>query len=268
MLENTRRFKGEVENEKVLAKNFASLGSIFVNEAFSVSHRPHASIVGIPRIIPGYAGFLFADEVSHLSKAFNPPKPFLFILAGAKFETKFPLVKKFLELADTVFLGGALANDLLKAKGYEIGLSKHAFSDLGFAEVGASPKLILPIDVVVEASGVAAIKDVSDVASNEKIVDAGPKTLALLAEKIAAAKFILWNGTLGAYEDGFVGPTEALAGSITSSGAESVVGGGDTLASIAKLNLTDKFSFVSTGGGAMLDFLANGTLPGITALEQ
>jgi len=268
MLENTRRFEGEKENSDTLAKEFASLGSIFVNDAFSVSHRSHASIVGIPKFIPSYAGLLFADEVSNLSKAFNPPKPFMFILAGAKFETKFPLVKKFLELADTVFLGGALANDLLKYKGYEIGLSKHASVDLGFAGVASNQKLLLPIDVVAERGGMATIKDVASVATDERIVDAGPKTLALLKEKIAGAKFVLWNGTLGAYEENFVKPTEDLARYIAFSGAESVIGGGDTLASISKLNLLDKFSFVSTGGGAMLDFLAKGTLPGITALEN
>ncbi|MDO8590966.1 MAG: phosphoglycerate kinase, partial [bacterium] len=143
-LENLRRNPGEISNDESLAKTLASLGDIYVNDAFSVSHRVHASIVGIPKFLPGFAGLLFTEEVSHLSKALNPTHPFLFILAGAKFETKFPLVKKFLEIADSVFIGGALANDLFKAKGYEIGLSKHSEKDFVFADIVHSSKLILP----------------------------------------------------------------------------------------------------------------------------
>ncbi|MBU6390121.1 phosphoglycerate kinase [Patescibacteria group bacterium] len=265
MLENTRRFTGEKENDESFARELASLGNIYVNEAFSVSHRPHASIVGVPKFLPHYAGSLFSEEVAHLARAFNPSRPFLFILAGAKFETKMPLVKKFIELADLVFVGGALANDLFRAKGYEVGLSKHAERDLGFADLVKNKKLTFPSDVTI-ASG--AVKNPDRVLPSERIVDAGPATVAALSEKITQAKFALWNGTLGEYESGFGKETEALAKILAESSTESVVGGGDTLAAIAKLNLTEKFSFVSTGGGAMLEFLAKGTLPGIEALEN
>ncbi len=269
MLENIRKLAGEKEkkNNPAFAKELASLADVYVNEAFSTSHRPHASIIGVPQFLPSFAGFLFAEEVAHLSKAFNPPHPFGFLLAGAKFETKFPLVKKFLELADWVFIGGALANDLFLAKGLEIGRSKRAPEDLGFAEIANNPKVILPVDAVTESGLVRSVKNISKITDADDILDSGPETVAELAKKFSDTKFILWNGPLGAYETGFTEGTESLAKAIAESSAESVVGGGDTLAAISKLKLADKFSFVSTGGGAMLDFLANGTLPGIGALE-
>jgi len=268
LLENLRRNPGEIGNDPKFAQTLASFGDIYINDAFSVSHRAHGSIVGIQKFLPSYAGFLFTEEVSHLSRAFNPPKPFVFVLAGAKFETKFPLVQKFIKLADSVFVGGALANDLFKTKGYEIGLSKHSGADFGFAEILHNPKLVLPIDVVTENTGKKTTKMATAVLSDDTIFDAGPKTVAMLAEKFASANFILWNGTLGAYENGFAEGTEALARAIVKSSAESIVGGGDTLACVSKLNILDEFSFVSTGGGAMLEFLANETLPGIEALKR
>jgi phosphoglycerate kinase len=270
MLENIRKLAGEKEkkNDKIFAKELASLADVYVNEAFSRSHRAHASIVGVPEFLPSFAGFLFLDEVTHLSKAFNPPKPFVFLLAGAKFETKFPLVEKFLKSADSVFIGGALANDLFKAEGYEIGLSKHSGGNFNFNYITRNSKLLLPTDVVTENAGTKITKNATEVSSGDNIFDAGPKTVALLAEKFASAKFILWNGTLGVYEDGYKEGTVALAKAIVASGIESIIGGGDTIASVSSLGLLDKFSFVSTGGGAMLDFLANETLPGIAALER
>ncbi|MBI2475790.1 MAG: phosphoglycerate kinase [Candidatus Taylorbacteria bacterium] len=267
-LENLRRDPGEVADNPDFAKTLASFGDVYVNDAFSVSHRAHASIVGIPKFLPSYAGFLLAEEAARLARAFKAPRPFVFVLAGAKFETKLPLVKKFLRSADSVFIGGALANDLFKVQGREIGLSKHSEADFGFAGVLQSPKLILPVDVVAENAGKRATKKPAEVLPGDNILDAGPETLALLAEKFASAKFILWNGTLGVYEKGFAAGTEALAKAIVASSAETIVGGGDTLACISKINVLDKFSFVSTGGGAMLDFLANETLPGIEALEN
>ena len=203
-----------------------------------------------------------------MSKAFNPPKPFVFVLAGAKFETKFPVVKKFLEIADSVFIGGALANDLFKARGYEIGFSKHSEEDFDFALIVRSTKLILPNDVTTENVGKRDTKKPTEVLSNDSIFDAGPETVKMIADKLKTAKFVLWNGTLGVYEKGFAESTEALAKVIVDCGAESIVGGGDTVACLSKIGLLDKFSFVSTGGGAMLDFLANETLPGIEALKD
>jgi len=281
IVENIRNWSGEKNNDVDFAKKLAGLADIYVNEAFSVSHRAHASIVGVPKFLPSFAGFTFECEVNNLSKAFNPPHPYLFILGGAKFETKAPLIKKFLGIADDVFVGGALANDLFKAKGYNIGVSACSDKDFGFTEMLANPKLILPADVVVESAdgGVAGkkiLRKANEVQAGEKIWDDGMQTIANLVPIIKQAKFILWNGPLGMFETGYTEGTFALARAIAdastsgagASGLQSIVGGGDTLASIEQLKLSDKFTFISTAGGAMLDFLANETLPGIQALEN
>jgi phosphoglycerate kinase len=170
------------------------------------------------------------EEYQKLSLAFNPEHPFLFILGGAKFETKLPLVEKFLSIADQIFIGGEIAF--------------HALS----LPLAQNPKIVLPI-------------------GNITALDANQETLDLLQRKIAGAKFILWNGPLGNYENGYKQGTLALAKMLAESDAQVIVGGGDTVASIKELDLKDKFYFISTAGGAMLDFLSNGTLPGIEALE-
>jgi phosphoglycerate kinase len=219
-----------------------------------------------------------------LSSAFHPDavtgRPFLFILCGAKFDTKLPLIEKFMNLADTVFVGGALANNFFKESGLEVGKSLVSPENFNLSRFANSPKLMLPGDVIVGGPSSAQgslslakslVKKANEVTSEEVIYDAGPETLRLLGEKIAAAKYILWNGPLGLYEKGFKQPTLALAQKIseaTGRGAKTIVGGGDTLATIAELGIESKFTFISTGGGAMLDFLANETLPGIEALEK
>jgi len=268
LLENLRFFAGEKDNNKKLAKELASLGDIFVNEAFSVSHREHASIIGIPKLLPSYVGLQFEKEVLNLSRAFNPSHPFLFVLGGAKFETKLPLLKKFMNIADMVFVGGALASDFFKAKGYEVGKSKISDGKFNISQFVNNSKLLLPIDVV-NKSG--EIKPAENLSSSDKIMDTGPRTLEMLKEKIATAKFILWNGPLGLYEDGFRDSTLELAkmiGEATMRGTETIVGGGDTLAAIKASSIQNGFTFISMGGGAMLEFLAKGTLPGIEALED
>lgn len=289
LLENLRFFDGEEANDPKFAQELASLADIYVNDAFSVSHREHASLVGVPKLLPSYAGLQLEKEVTYLSRAFNPAHPFLFILGGAKFETKLPLVDKFMKSADFVFIAGALANDFFKLKGYEVGTSLVSKAVVGNSVDGnkndteaaalvadlkgflASPKLLLPPDVTVENKEIKAADQVS---ATEKILDVGTLALALLKEKISQSKFILWNGPLGMYEDGFQAPTLELArmiGDATKNGTgtvTSIVGGGDTLAAIETLGNQGHFSFVSTGGGAMLDFLAKGTLPAIEALEK
>jgi 3-phosphoglycerate kinase len=268
MLENIRSLPGEEANDSTFAQELASLADIYVNEAFPVSHRSHASIVGVSRYLPSYAGLQFEQEVKYLSRAFNPAHPFVFILGGAKFGTKLPLIERFMEIADHVFIGGALANDLLKEKGFEIGASMVSDGVSDFKQIISSPKLILPIDGAVQTK---EIKTLGTLAADDAILDAGPKTLSLLKEKIDKAKFVLWNGPLGLYENGYPEATLGLAqiiGEATSRGVETIVGGGDTIAAIATLGMGDKITFISTGGGAMLDFLAKGTLPGIQALTM
>ena len=269
LLENLRMFgDGEKKNDAKFAEGLASLGDIYVNEAFPVSHRAHASVVGIPEFIPSYAGMQFEKEVSHLSRAFSPAHPFLFILGGAKFETKLPLVQRFSKEADAVFIGGALANDALKAKGYSVGKSKVSDGAVDLSKIVALPNVLMPADVVNQNHETKMIDAIS---AEDAILDAGPKTIGLLKEKATQAKFILWNGPLGMYENGFKEATLDLAriiGDATARGAETIVGGGDTVAAIQTLGAAEKFTFISTGGGAMLDFLATGTLPGIEALEK
>jgi phosphoglycerate kinase len=270
LMENIRLEKGETSNDLVLAKRLAKLGDLFINEAFSASHRFHASIVGVPKFIPAFAGPLFAKEVINLSEAFQPKKrPALMIIGGAKFATKLPLVEKFTNIYDQIFVGGALANDLFKAKGMTIGQSRVSENHLDLSAIVNQEKIILPTDVVaVSGYQRRLVKIPGKIAANEKIVDAGEKTLQTLKNLVSQAGFIVWNGPLGIYEDGFTATTADLARWVAFSQAFSIVGGGNTLAVIKKIGLMDKFSFISTGGGAMLEFLARGSLPGIEALKN
>jgi 3-phosphoglycerate kinase len=252
LFENIRRYEGEKKNDEEFAKKLASLADMYVNDAFAVSHRSHASVVGVPKYIPGYAGLLLADEIKHLDVS-GAKHPFLFILGGAKFETKLPLIEKFLQKADHMFIGGALANDLLKLKGVDVKDSVVSSSHISLEHLVSNPKVMFPEDLVW---------------GDNKIQDAGPKDIEKLRPYIMNAKYILWNGPIGWCEKGFKEGTLALSKLISESNAESVVGGGDTLASIKELDLMDKFTFISTGGGAMLEFLQEGNLVGVDALEK
>jgi phosphoglycerate kinase len=265
-LPNLRADKGEEKNDLAFAKKLATDMDLYVNEAFSVCHRAHASIVGVPKLLPAYAGLWLEKEVAELSKAFKPKHPFVFLIGGVKFDTKIPLLEKFLDLADTVFVGGALANTLFFKEGYEIGKSvadKHA---KGLAEILKHQNILLPIDVVTTGPKGTAIKKPEAVSKSDLIVDIGPKTVKDLATKIAQAKFVLWNGPQGNLEKGFYDGSVGLSKAIAKASAYSIVGGGDTLVVLSKTKNSKQFSFVSTGGGAMLDFLSAGTLPGLEAL--
>jgi phosphoglycerate kinase len=273
MLENLRRNKGETANDPAFATSLAELADVFVEDAFDVCHREHASVVGVPELLPSYAGLLVEEEVKHLTKALNPGTPSLAIIGGAKFSTKEPVLKRLLEVYNRVFVGGALANDFMRASGKGVGkslLSKDT-DEREIRALLASPRLMLPLDEVTATKGSmrAAGHTVSldAVPADEMILDDGPKTVDALAKLTIGAKTILWNGPLGNYENGFVDATEGLAKAIAQSDAYSILGGGDTVAAVEKLGLSEKFSFISTGGGAMLDFLATGTLPGLKVLS-
>lgn len=267
LFENIRRDIGEKTNSPSFARGLSRFGDIYVNDAFSVSHRVHASIVGITKYLPSYAGLQLVDEVNHLSKAFEPKHPFLFILGGSKFETKIPLVKKFLRDADDVFIGGAIANDFFKGKGYEVGTSLVGASNLQIKPFLKSKNLVLPVDVIANFENKNRDTKPNEVLANECILDIGKNSVEVLKDLIEKAQFILLNGPLGKYETGFGGSTESVLKIIAKSKAMSIVGGGDTVALISKLKLGSQIGFVSTGGGATLDFLAKGTLPGIKALK-
>ena len=269
MLENLRQDAGEKANDPVFAKKLAQYADLYVNDAFSVSHRKHASVVGVTEYLPSYAGPLFLNEVENISKAFTPTHPFVFILGGAKFDTKLPLIQKYLDKADSVVVAGALANNVFKAQGFEIGTSLVSEGEFGISEMLKNPKFVAPVDVTIKKSNNSlSLKKANEVSFDEYIGDLGPETLEHVEELVKKASLVVWNGPLGNYEAGFFDKTEQLAQIIADSKATSIVGGGDTLASIEKLGLMNKFAFVSTAGGAMLDFLVNETLPGIEALSK
>lgn len=252
VLENLRRDKRETANDPTFARELSALADVFVEDSFDTCHRAHASIVGVPKLLPSYAGLLLEEEVRELSRALSPKRPSLAVIGGAKFSTKKDVLAALLATYDHVFVGGALANDFLKASGQEVGKSLvSGADDSSVKKLLANPKLVLPIDSVI---------------MDEKILDHGPGTSALLAGLAQEAETILWNGPLGNYENGFIEATNAFARATAAARAYSIVGGGDTIAAIEELGLLPRFSFVSTGGGAMLDFLAGGTLPGIEAL--
>jgi phosphoglycerate kinase len=264
---NIRKFKGEMKNDQNFAKKLSELGDIYVNEAFSASHRAHASIVGLPKYLPSYAGFQLEEEVKNLSHTFKKIKhPFLFILGGAKFSTKMPMIQKYLKLADYVFIGGALASDFFKAKGYVVGKSLVGDTNYGIKKFLKNKKLILPIDVIVKSGNKLIDKEANEVKKDENIIDVGAETVKNLVPIIKKSKMILWNGPLGKYEVLGGRSTRKVLKLVAASKAESIIGGGDTVSFISEMKMEKKFSFVSTGGGATLDFLINGTLPGIKAL--
>jgi phosphoglycerate kinase len=268
LFENLRQYEEEKKNDEPFAKSLATLGDIYVNEAFAVSHRSHASVVGIPKFLPSYGGLLLEEEIRNLDVSDESERPFIFMLGGAKFETKLPLIKKFLDKADHVFVGGALVNDILKAKGLEVGKSLVSEKPLDVSDIINHPKLILPLDVICKNGGTIEGKKINEVGPEDTIMDIGPETMEFLEKYIRESRYIIWNGPLGFYEKGFKSATISLAQSIGTGNTHSVVGGGDTLAAIQELKLEDKFTFISTGGGAMLDYLLDGTLPGIEVLKR
>ncbi len=269
LLENLRHSPGEEANDPEFSAYLASLGDVYVNDAFSVSHRAHASVVGVPALLPHYAGIRLAEETERLAEAFHPEHPFLFVLGGAKISTKMPLLKKFLGVADHVFVGGAIANNFFKAAGHEIGKSVFDESELvGLASYLDNEHLLLPTDVVVKNHEGRESRELTEVMPDDMIVDIGSDTIKNLEPIVGEAKLIIWNGPLGFYEEGFTEGTRELLGLIAGCRGTSIIGGGDTVALIDEMGMLSRFSFVSTGGGAMLDYLANETLPGIEALKN
>ncbi len=271
LLENIRRYEQEEKNVPAFAKALAKLGSYYVNDAFSVSHRKHASVVGIPKYLPSFAGVQLQKEIAALSGVLkNNKHPFLFILGGAKFGTKIPLLKRFTELADHIVITGAIMNNFYKTAGFSVGKSvtEEGF-DKPIAALLKNEKVLLPADcLVIRKQKTIAVTPI-EIEANDVVVDIGPQSVALITEKIMKAKLVVWNGPTGWYEKGFVKATTALAKACIQSKAHTVIGGGDTGAVVEKiLKKTDaKHIFVSTGGGATLEYLAQGNLPGIVALQ-
>lgn len=270
LLENLRQDPREIANDDGFAKDLASLGEIYVGDAFSAAHRAHTSVVGVPQYLPHYAGLLMRDEIRELKKARVPDHPSFAILGGAKFETKAPLIKALLGSYDHLFVTGALANDVYKAQGYPVGRSLIS-KELPTPYILAHPHFLSPSDVTVQQSdGHAFVKKSEGVLADDKIVDIGPESVRLIAPFLESANFILWNGPTGLYEEGFAAYSHAIAEIIArrvTEGAHVVIGGGDTIAAILESGVSEEhLGFLSTGGGAMLEYLLEGTLPGIESL--
>lgn len=274
MLENVRRNAGEKTNDMEFARALAELADVFVQDSFDVCHRPHASVMGVAKLLPAYAGLQVLAEVTELTKALTPKSPSLAIIGGAKFGTKQPVLETLLARYDKVFVGGALANDFMVESGYSVGASLVSDNaDKGaLGRMLSNSKLMLPLDEVVahkgEQVGDGEVVAPNAVPKDEMVLDDGPQTVAALARFIGTAKTVLWNGPLGLYESGFTQASEALAQAIAQSNAYSVLGGGDTVAVVEELDLGHRFSFISTGGGAMLDFIAHGSLPGLLVIPE
>jgi len=269
LFENLRFHKEEEDNDISFARKLAECGDIYINDAFSVSHRSHASIVSLPKMLPGYAGLLFEEEIKNLSTTFDPPHPFLFILGGGKVRSKFHLIEKFIPIADTIFVGGALANYFFKEMGLEIGKSYYEDVKSNIDKLIDNNKIIIPEDLMVKNDDGTFKRERNSISTNDIILDVGEKTLALLAEQIKISKLIVWNGPIGDYLiPGFDKGTIEMTKMIKESDARSIAGGGDTVSLLTDAGLFNVFDFVSTGGGAMLEFLSERTLPGIEALKK
>lgn len=267
LLDSLRHSENEKGNEDNFSRELAKLGDIYVNDAFSVCHREHASIVGVSKnfdLENVFGGAILCEEYSNLEKSFNPTKPGVFVLGGNKFETKIPLIESFLETYDHIIVGGALANNFFRAKGYEIGESVVDDIDYDFKALMENEKIIVPTHVTVEDG---TVKMASEVQQGEKILDISDHSFCGNIENIIKnAGFVLWNGPMGYYETGFVQGTQKLVKIISQSDAVSIAGGGNTVSAIEFLEKSDEFTFISTAGGAMMDFLTSRTLPGLEAL--
>ncbi len=277
MLENVRFHAEEEQNDFEFAKKIARLADVYVNDALAVSHRAHASVSAITSLLPSYAGPLLAEEVGYFERVMqNPQRPYVVVIGGAKISDKIGVIRNLLPKADWVLVGGATANTLLLAKGVNLADSKvekgkEEFSKSLISDAGK--KLVVPVDLVCSAPEGTAVKVVNwqkgeSLSAGMQAKDIGPASVELFNEKLASAKTVLWAGPLGLYEDQrFANGTVSVARAMVSSGALSVAGGGDTLAAAAAFKLQDKFTFLSTAGGAMLEFLEGKRLPGIEALE-
>lgn len=272
LLDNIRQNKSEIENREDFAQNLSREFDFYINNDFAVSHRRHASVAAITEFLPSYAGFLMKKELENLSRAISAPAAGkILVLGGAKISTKLPLIKNFLGKAERILIGGALANNFFAAKGIKIGRST-ADINVGIdEEVLTSENISLPTDILVtddkNSKTGGEVRIVSDIAAEEVIADIGPETTKIFVEAIRNSKMVIWNGPMGLAEiELFSEGTRAVASAVSEI-KNSIIGGGDTITAVDKFSLLDKYGFVSTGGGALLEFLAGERLPGLEALN-
>ena len=280
LLENVRFHAEEEENNDAFAKELSKLADIFVNDAFGTAHRAHASTAGIANYLPAVAGFLMDSEIVALNNAVeNAEKPLVVILGGAKVSDKINVISKLMTKANTLLIGGAMANTFLVAKGYSVGFSKYEEDRIDVAKKiieqaeSLNVNLVLPVDVVGGSEFAPNAKrknfSIDKIADNYQALDIGKKTCKLFAKEIKNAKTIIWNGPMGVFEfNKFRKGTLSVAKAVAKSGAVSIVGGGDSVAAIQELGFANKVSHLSTGGGATLKFLEGATLPGVAMLSD
>jgi phosphoglycerate kinase len=283
LLENTRFHPGEEANDPAFAAELAELGDVYVNDAFSAAHRAHASTEGLAHLLPSFAGKALEREIDHLTAALeNPGRPLLAIVGGAKVSTKIDLLKNLVTKVDRLFVGGAMANTFLAAKGADVGASLHEKDLLGTAReildaaAAADCQIMLPVDAVVarelKPRAARRVAQIDEIARDEMILDCGPETVDALADAIDTARTLVWNGPLGAFETppfdtATVEAAQYAAGRAKDHGLVAVAGGGDTVAALNHAGVAGDFSFVSTAGGAFLEWLEGKALPGVGALK-
>lgn len=280
VLENIRFYPEEKKNDQGFAKKLAALADVFVSDGFAVAHRVEASVVGVTQYLPSYCGLLLKKEIEMISKAIkNPKRPLVAIIGGAKVSTKIGLITKLAQLADQLLIGGALANTFICAQGYNIGTSFCEYDKVSLARkllkqiAKTHTQLLLPTDALVakdQNSIETTVVKVEEIPPGTAVFDIGPATQAFFGAAIAKAKTIIWNGPVGYFENApFRRGTDFLYYSIAQNQqATSIVGGGDTLSAISKKEYLDQITHISTGGGAMLELIEKGTLPGIEALKR
>lgn len=281
LLENVRFYPGEEKNDPELARAFADLADLYVNDAFGTAHRAHSSTAGIAEYLPALAGFLMKKEIETLGNALsNPKRPFTAIIGGAKVKDKIGVIENLLQKVDNLIIGGGLAYTFIYAKGYEIGKSlleedkvELAKSFIKKAEE-KNVRLLLPVDAVVanrfaENPERVEVVDIDKIPETDMALDIGPKTCELFSQVIKESQLVIWNGPMGVFEfDRFAKGTEAIARALAQSDAFTIVGGGDSAAAIEKVGYSDQVDHISTGGGASLEFLEGKELPGVAALSN
>jgi len=281
VLENVRFYAGETSNDPEFAAQLAVLADEYVNDAFGTAHRAHGSTVGVPQILgKGAAGFLIDKELNALSRAlYSPEKPVVAIFGGAKISDKIPVIENFLDIAQVIIIGGGMLFTFLKAQGKEIGKSLLEEERLDFVRQlmeeakSRGVDLVLPVDVVAakefSAEAAGTICSVDNIPADEMGLDIGPESVELFCSKLAGAKTIIWNGPMGVFEiEQFSHGTIGIAKAVASSGAFSVIGGGDSVSAVNKAGMAAQISHISTGGGASLEFLSGKNLPGIEILTD
>lgn len=277
VLENTRFHPEEEKNDMEMAKQLAELADLYVNDAFGTAHRAHASTEGVTHFRPGVAGFLLEKEIQYLGQAVaNPKRPFVAIMGGAKISDKIGVIKNLLKKADTILIGGGMANTFLKAKGYEMADSLVEEESIETAVdllKHSGGRLLLPVDLVLgdkfEADAEKQTIIAGNVPSGWRVLDIGPRTVTSFGEVIASAGTVVWNGPMGVFEfPKFAEGTYGVAKAVAQSQAVSIIGGGESVAAIQQSGLADKITHISTGGGASLEMLEGLELPGVAALQD